>query len=243
MAGGLRPGYAACVTTSLEGKLCAVTGGSTGLGAAIADALAGAGAAVCALARRHPDTTLPEPRRSGRVTRARLDVTDETAVNRVFAALGSVDVLVSCAGTGSFKPLVETSAKELREMLDGHIVGAFLCARALLRQPGDGRVRHILNVSSVAAFRTFTSSGAYTAAKEGQRGLSRVLTEEARAAGVRVTTLYPGAIDTAMWDGRAGFDRAAMLKAADVAGLIVEIVKRPELAVEELVVMPPAGAL
>ncbi len=229
--------------TTLEGKLCAVTGGSTGLGAAIAEALAGAGAAVCALARRHSDGTLPEPLRPGRVTRARLDVTDETAVGRVFAALRSVDVLVSCAGTGSFKPIVDTGARELREMLETHIVGAFLCARALLRQPGEGRVRHIINVSSVAAFRTFTSSGAYTAAKEGQRGLSRVLTEEARAAGVRVTSLYPGAIDTAIWDGRAGFDRAAMLKPTDVAGLVVEIVKRPELAVEELIVMPPAGAL
>ena len=231
------------MTTSLEGKLCAVTGGSTGLGAAIAEALAGAGAAVCALARRHADITLPEPLGAGRVTRARLDVTDENAVTRTFAALGTVDVLACCAGTGSFKPLVETTATELREMLEAHIVGAFLCARALLRQPGDGRIRHIINVSSVAAFRTFTSSAAYTAAKEGQRGLSRVLTEEARAAGVRVTSLYPGAIDTAIWDGRVGFDRAAMLKPADVAGLVVEIVRRPELAVEELVVMPPAGAL
>jgi NAD(P)-dependent dehydrogenase (short-subunit alcohol dehydrogenase family) len=239
----LRLGYSAVVTTSLAGKLCAVTGGSTGLGAAIADALAAAGASVCALARRHAEGPLPERLPAGQVTRARLDVTDEAAVAGVFAALGGVDVLVACAGTGSFAPLVETTVAELREMLEVHVVGAFLCARAILRQPGDGRVRHIVNVSSVAAFRTFTSSGAYTAAKEGQRGLSRVLTEEARAVGVRVTSLYPGAIDTSMWDGRAGFDRASMLQASDVAGLVVEIVKRPELAVEELVVMPPAGAL
>jgi NAD(P)-dependent dehydrogenase (short-subunit alcohol dehydrogenase family) len=104
-------------------------------------------------------------------------------------------------------------------------------------------VRHIVNVASVAAFRTFTSCAGYSAAKEGQRGLTRVLVEEARALGVRVTGLYPGAVDTPIWDGRAGFDRTAMLRPADVAGVVVEIIARPELAVEELVVMPPAGAL
>src|SRR5262249_50878535 len=102
---------------------------------------------------------------------------------------------------------------------------------------------NIVMVSSLAVERTFTDCAGYTAAKEGLRGLTRVLAEEARPRDVRVTNLVPGAIDTAIWDDRPGFDRAAMLRAADVAALVVEVVARPELAVEELLVVPPRGAL
>jgi short-subunit dehydrogenase len=72
---------------------------------------------------------------------------------------------------------------------------------------------------------------------------ARVPVEEARPLDVRVTTLYPGAVDTPLWDQRPAFDRAAMMRADRVAELLVEILARPELAVEELVVMPPQGAL
>src|SRR5215831_17008767 len=183
----------------LSGKLCLVTGGSSGLGEAIAAALAGEGATVCAAGRRFPDGDLPRPLPAGAVTAARLDVTDEGAVARRFAELGAVDVVVACAGTGSFGPLVEATAADLRAMLEVHVVGTFLVARALLRQDGAGRTRHLISVSSHAALRTLPGCGGYSAAKEGQRGLARVLVEEARAHGVRVTSLYPGAVDTPIW--------------------------------------------
>jgi NAD(P)-dependent dehydrogenase (short-subunit alcohol dehydrogenase family) len=226
----------------LTGRVCAVTGASSGLGAAVASALAAEGAAVAALARRLPPARLPRPLPAGRVTGAALDVTDERAVAERFAELDRLDVVVCCAGVGSFAPIRDAKVADLRAMLDVHVVGAFLCARELLRRPAAG-VRQIINIASVAAFRTFTDCAGYSAAKEGQRGLTRVLVEEARAHGVRVTGLYPGAIDTPIWDGREGFDRGAMLRPADVAGLVVEIVARPELAVEEMVVMPPGGSL
>jgi NAD(P)-dependent dehydrogenase (short-subunit alcohol dehydrogenase family) len=226
----------------LDSRVCVVTGASSGIGAAVAAALAAEGAAVVGLARRFPAGPLPRPLAAGAVTSAALDVTDEAAVAARFAELDRLDVLVACAGHGVFGPVVDARADDFRAMLDVHVVGAFLCARELLRRPAAG-VRHIINVSSVAAFRTFTGCAGYSAAKEGQRGLTRVLVEEARAHGVRVTGLYPGATDTPIWDDRAGFDRAAMLRPADVAGLVVEIVARPELALEEIVVMPPAGAL
>jgi short-subunit dehydrogenase len=70
-----------------------------------------------------------------------------------------------------------------------------------------------------------------------------VLVEEARAWDVRVTGLYPGAVDTPIWDSRPGFDRAAMMRPGDLAGLVVDILCHPTLSVEELQVLPPVGTL
>lgn len=227
----------------LRGVTAAVTGASSGLGAAIARALAGEGAAVVGFARRFAASA--KTARPGEVLEVGLDVTDERAVQAAFAGR-DFDVLCCCAGVGMFGPLLEAKAADLRAMLDVHIVGTFLPARELLARRARGapwRPGHIIVVSSVAAFRTFTACAGYSAAKEGQRGLTRVLAEEARPLDVRVTGLYPGATDTPIWDDRPGFDRAKMLRPTDVAGLVVELVARPELAVEELLVLPPAGTL
>ena len=83
----------------------------------------------------------------------------------------------------------------------------------------------------------------YTAAKAGQHGFTKVLAEEARPYNVRVTLVVPGATDTAIWDDRPGFDRDRMMQADDVAGLVASIVARSRLSVEEITVLPPAGAL
>jgi NAD(P)-dependent dehydrogenase (short-subunit alcohol dehydrogenase family) len=102
---------------------------------------------------------------------------------------------------------------------------------------------HIVAIASVAANKAFTDCSGYTAAKAGQLGLVRVLAEEARPYDVRVTAVLPGATDTPIWDDRPGFDRTKMMKPDDVAGFVVSIVARPSIAVEEVSINPPAGAL
>jgi len=226
----------------LAEQVAVVTGASSGIGAAIARGLAGEGAAVVGLARRFPAS----PGLSlapGQVIEVGLDVTDEAAVAERLGGLPRIDVLVNAAGVGSFARLVDSSVADLRAMLEVHVVGAFLCCReALGRMAGQGS-GHIVNITSTAVHSTFTECAGYTAAKCGQLGLSRVLREECRDLGVRVTTLAPGAVDTPIWDDRPGFDRAKMLAPDQLAGLVVEVVARPELAVEDLLVVPPAGNL
>ncbi|MBA3397733.1 MAG: SDR family oxidoreductase [Deltaproteobacteria bacterium] len=226
----------------LLGKFAIVTGGSSGIGAACAQALATEGAAVVACGRRFEDGPAAHPA-IGQVVQARLDVTDEAAVRQRFDELPEVDIVVCSAGTGTFGPIANCSAQAIREMLDVHIVGTLLCAREAMRRMMPRKRGHIVVINSHVAHRAFTDCGGYTAAKAGQLGLVRVLAEEARPYDIRVTAILPGATDTPIWDDRPGFDRAKMMKPEDVAGFLVAIVARPGISVEEVTVTPPAGAL
>jgi len=229
--------------TRLLGKFAVVTGASTGIGEAIARQLAREGAAVVGFARRFEANQLVAPPLAGQVVQIALDVTDERAVRARFAELPGLDILVCSAGVGRFGPIATAELADLRAMLDVHVVGTFLCAREALRLMQPQRRGHIVSVASVAAQRAFGECSGYTAAKAGQLGLTRVLAEEARPYDIRVTALMPGATDTSIWDDRPGFDRSKMMKADDVAGFVVSLLARPAIAVEELVVMPPGGAL
>ncbi len=226
----------------LLGKFALVTGGSSGIGEAVGKLFAAEGAAVLACGRRFQ----PGPARPpvlGVVATAHLDVTDEAEVKARIAELPELDILVCSAGNATYAPIVNASVAELREMLEVHVVGTLLCAREALRRMQPRRSGHIVIVGSHAAHHAFTECGGYTAAKAGQLGLARVLAAEARPYDVRVTALLPGATDTPIWDDRPGFDRSKMMKPDDVAGFLLSIVARPGIAVEEVIVRPPAGVL
>jgi len=226
----------------LLGKFAIVTGGSSGIGEACAEALAAEGAAVLACGRRFAAGPAAPPG-LGEVVRAGLDVTDEAQVRARFAELPELDLVVCAAGVGMFAPILNADAAELRAMLEVHVTGTFLCAREALRRMQPRRRGHIVAIGSHVAHRAFTECGGYTAAKAGQAGLVRVLAEEARPYDVRVTNLLAGATDTPIWDDRPGFDRSKMMRPSDVAGFLISIVARTGISVEEVVVTPPAGAL
>jgi NADP-dependent 3-hydroxy acid dehydrogenase YdfG len=225
----------------LQGKVCVVTGASAGIGEAIAEAFAAEGGAVVGVARRFEERA-PEPV-AGAVSRVHLDVSNEPEVINLFEAIGGVDVLVNNAGVSHFGAFDQMLLAELRAMLDTHVVGSYLCAREALRSMKSNRSGHIVTVGSTAVLDTFTESSGYTAAKAAQVAMSRVLREEARGYDVRVTDLIPGAVDTPIWDGRDGFDRAKMLQPADVAAAVVDIIARPSVSVDQIILRPPAGNL
>jgi NAD(P)-dependent dehydrogenase (short-subunit alcohol dehydrogenase family) len=230
--------------SALHDKTCAVTGASSGIGQAIAQALAGAGARVLGYARRFPQkrlTFLPSP---GEIREIHLDITDEDAVSARFAELPmGLDVMVNAAGLGHFGWLSETSAETLRRLLEVHVVGTFLCSREAWRSMQRRGGGHIVTIGSIAATRYLPGCAAYTAAKAGQAALARALAEEARDTGIRVTNVHAGATDTPLWDGRDDVDRTRMIPPAALAAMIVDVLSHPELAIHEITVMPPAGVL
>lgn len=223
-----------------------VTGGSRGIGAATARALARAGGQVIATSRDAPSRRVRP--RSGRVTRWQLDVRSERSVTRLFEdvdALGrELVALVNNAGLGRFGPLAETSAADFRAVVATNLTGAFLCSREALRRMlpvGRGR---IVNVGSIAENAGFADCAAYAASKAGLRALSDAIRVEGRSHGVLVTHVVLGAVATAIWSDRPGFDLTRMLTPAAAGDRIAGLVLAADgVAIEEVRLVPPAGTL
>jgi short-subunit dehydrogenase len=225
----------------LAGKTAAITGASSGIGAALARALCEAGAAVIGLARRGQKLSKVEPA-SGKMIDLSVDITDTAAVERCFARLGPVDILVHSAGVAHFARAAELDEGELRAMLEVHVVGAAACTRAAL--PGlRKRQGQVLFISSVATRIDLPECSGYAAAKYAQLGYARALAAEEREHGVRVTTAIVGATNTALWQTRPQFDTKVMAEAEHMAEALVTIIGDREVVIDEIVVTPPRGIL
>ena len=214
-----------------------VTGGTKGIGNAIAAHLSGLGARVFAAA-----IDAPPP--------LQLDVRSEQSVDSLFRHIESAGCaltsLIHCAGVGVFKPIADLSLADWDLVLSTNLTGAFLCTRAairhmLARSNGGGRIVHI---GSVADHTPLAANGAYGSSKAGLRMLTQVTNEECALHGIRATLLSLGAVYTDVWASRPEFDKADMLSPADVAGVVAGILSQPpHVRVDELTVKPPKGIL
>jgi NAD(P)-dependent dehydrogenase (short-subunit alcohol dehydrogenase family) len=160
-------------------------------------------------------------------------------------ALGlELTALVNNAGLGRFGPLAEASAADFRAVVATNLTGAFLCCREALkrmRSAGGGR---IVNIGSIAESAAFADCAAYAASKAGLRALSDAMRVEGRPHGVLVTHVILGAVATAIWSDRPGFDVNRMLTPSEAGERIASFVLAPDgAAIEEVRLMPPAGTL
>jgi NAD(P)-dependent dehydrogenase (short-subunit alcohol dehydrogenase family) len=188
-------------------KVAVVTGSDSGIGEAIAVALAGAGYDVGVTYRSDKagaETTAEKVRAAGRRAEVRhLDLTGlpdaAGMVDELADALGGLGVLVNCAGTGTSTPVVDTGYDQWREVLAVDLDGPFLCAqRAARRMIAAGRGGRIINITSVHEHAPRVGSGAYCAAKGGLGLLTKVMAQELAAEGITVNAVAPGEIATEM---------------------------------------------
>ena len=186
----------------LDGLSALVTGAGTGIGAALAQALAAAGADVACHGNKHvPDDTAAQIRKLGRraavlVGDVRDPATAEALVEGTVRELGSIDILVNNAGTIRRSPAVDFSDDDWAAVLDVNLTGVFrLCRAAGRRMVPRGRGK-IVNISSLLAFQGGITVPAYAASKGGVAQLTKALANEWAGKGVNVNAIAPGYIHT-----------------------------------------------
>jgi len=228
-------------------KVAAITGASSGIGAATARALAGDGFQVVLGARRLQRLEQVAAEVGGEAFA--LDVADPKSVERFAARIPHCDVLVNNAGGAlGLAPLADADEAQWRQMFEANVLGTMRTTKALLPrlvESGDG---HVVAVTSIAGFEAYRGGAGYIAAKHAQRAMLRTLRLELLGEPVRVTEVAPGMVETEFslvrFDGdeeaaRRVYEGMEPLRAEDVAECIRWAVAQPaRVNVDEIVVRP-----
>lgn len=187
----------------LRGKTVLVTGAGRGIGRATALAFGAEGCKVACVARSgdQVEQTADLVRQAGAESLALVgDVADEHSVADFMSAavcrLGDIDVLVNNAGVFAVKPIAETTIEDWDLAIGVNARGVFLCIKAVLPGMIARREGCVINIASMASLKPYPNQGAYVASKHAVLGLSKVLADEMRPHGVRVTAICPGGVDT-----------------------------------------------
>ena len=234
-------------TSSLAGKVAFITGGSRGIGLAIARALLAQGAAVAITGtnRAALDAAEGELRGSGagEVMALRADVRShdevEKALSSVSSRFGGVDILINNAGVGVFRSVADTTVDEWHRVLDTNLSGVFYCCHAvlpLLKKRGGG---WIINISSLASKNAFVNGAAYCASKSALNAFSEALMQEVRYDGVRVAYVLPGSVNTG-FGGLSNTKSEWALSPDDVAEVVADLIAHPARSLPSRVEIRPA---
>jgi NAD(P)-dependent dehydrogenase (short-subunit alcohol dehydrogenase family) len=231
----------------LADRIAIVTGGGQGLGRAICQSLAGAGATVI-VADIHADAAsaaVDHLRVSGHEASAlHLDVSDaeqaEAAVARIAGRYGRLDILINNAGTDITLSVHDLPVAEWDRVLAVNLRGPFLMSKAALGVMQAQHRGHIVNIASTAAKRAWANASAYHASKWGLLGLSYALHVEARAYGVKVTAVIAGGMRTPfLLDRFPDIDETTLQDPRNVADTIRFVLTQPEeTVIPEIMVLP-----
>ena len=219
----------------LDGRVAAITGASSGIGAATASVLVEAGASVAVGARRRERLEELAVSLGDKVTLVEMDVRDPDGsrrlVDEAIDRFGHIDTLVANAGIGAYGGIMDLTDDQLRDMMDINVAGTVWPIRAAVPhfvEAGDGDV---VIVASVAGLRGAGDEAVYAATKFAQVGLAGGLDRELRSKGVRVSAICPGgtATEFAMGAGRTPDmpGLAEMLRAEDVAQAVLTVLRQP----------------
>lgn len=237
--------------SELSGKVVAITGGGTGIGAGIAKVLAEAQCNVTVGGRRtEPLETLSKSVSSQHPIRTHaIDVADPDSIDAFFADVhsnvGEIDILINSAGVNIQNRTMSTmQPDDWERMLRINTSGAYRCIHQVLpamRKRKDGL---IINISSVAGKRAITLAGvAYCASKFAMTAMGTAISNEVRDEGVRVTNVYPGEVNTPILEQRpvkvSQEHKDSILQPEDIASVVLSICRLPARAnVPEIVIKP-----
>ena len=207
-----------------------VTGGSKGIGLAIARGFLARGMQVAISARKEADLTVAA-RALGSgdsVLAVRADVRDpadaQRLVDETVGRFGGVDVLVNNAGIGKFGNVADMSLDDWRQILDTNLSGVFYCSRAAIPAMKARGAGFIINISSLAGKNAFAGGAAYCASKAGLNQFSEALMQEVRHDNIRVSYVLPGSVSTGFGDHGPSGEADWKLTPEDVARVVVDLI-------------------
>jgi 3-oxoacyl-[acyl-carrier protein] reductase len=228
----------------LSKKIAIVTGGTKGIGRAIAQSLVDAGASVAITARNQDELTKAVSqinRRSRGMAKGFVcDVRDYNQVKSLFAEVGTVDILINNAGVGIFASVESMSVEDFRTVLETNVFGVFYCcheAIPLMKQRGGG---YIINISSLAGANAHPQMAAYNASKFGLNGFSEALMQEVRHDGIKVSYIMPGSVNTEFGGDEMSDEKSWQLQPSDIAQVVMHLLQYPERTLPSRVEIRPA---
>jgi len=233
----------AVIMSTLIGKTAIVTGGSRGIGLAIARALVTSDVNVMITGTKEKPLADAISELGAMAMAQTADVRNYAGVERAFSAaaarFGGIDILINNAGVGVFTPVANMSVEQWHSVIDTNLTGVFYCCRAVLpylRRRGGG---WIINISSLAGKNAFPEAAAYCASKSGLNAFSESLMQEVRHDGIRVAYVMPGSVNT----GFGGHETAGAdwkLSPDDVAQVVVDLLEHPARSLPSRVEIRPA---
>jgi 3-oxoacyl-[acyl-carrier protein] reductase len=228
----------------LENKVAVITGGSKGIGKAIAIALALEGCKIVITSRHEHDLdqTADELKRiDANVVAQKSDVRSLQEMKNLAAKVeqefGPTDILVNNAGIGRFADVIKMSEEDFRATLETNLLGVFFCTKAFLPGMIEHGGGHVVNISSLAGKNSFAGGSAYCASKHALLSFSECLMLEERHHNIKVTTICPGTVQTEF--SPATQDKTWALTADDVAKTVVDVVTSSTGSLASLVELRP----
>jgi NAD(P)-dependent dehydrogenase (short-subunit alcohol dehydrogenase family) len=237
------------MTSPFEGKVAIVTGGSRGIGLAIASALVARGASVTVSgldAARLADAgaRLSKAVCGGGVQTLQADVRDSAQAGELVEAtvkrFGGLDILVNNAGVGKFAGVAEMTADDWHRMIDTNLTGVFHCCHAAiphLRRRGGG---WIIGISSLAGDNAFPGGAGYCATKAGLNAFSEALMQELRYDDIRVSYIMPGSVDTGFGGQAAAAATDWKIAPEDVAQVVTDLIEFPRRSLPSRIELRPS---
>lgn len=237
---------------NLNGKVAVVTGGSRGIGYAVAAALLADGASVVITGRdqSHLDTAVAQLGAANSVHAMQSDVSDAAqaaaAIAAATARFGGLDILINNAGIGIFSNVADMDIAQWRDTIGTNLDGVFYCCHAAIprmRERGGG---WIINISSLAGKNAFVSGAAYCASKAGLNAFTESLMQEVRYDNIRVSYIMPGSVATGFGGHsaqEAGINRPGedwKIAAEDVADVVMDLIHTPARTLPSRIEMRPS---
>ena len=229
---------------NLKSKNAIVTGGTKGIGRAIAAALIREGLTVCIAARKQSeiDTAIKELGGStiGFVCDVRKHDQVKAMIDYTVKRLGGLDVLVNNAGIGIFETVAETSPEDFRAVLETNLFGVFYCCHEAIpemRRRGGG---YIINISSLAGANPHPRMAAYNASKFGLNGFSEALMQEVRHDNIKVSYVMPGSVNTQFGGDTASKEKSWQLTPQDIARVVTDLLHHDDRSLPSRVEIRPS---